>query len=283
MLRDPVPTQIAPRVQGVPESDPDGFIPEELLLTGITVIVPIWRGQSPPAPIGKPPHFDTLLVEMKRDDVVVFSTSTAHEVPIADLEFHIDIGPEHLTTDGVVEVMYTVINFVENESYSFPRRLTIDHIGIPRDLKLVSFPAGGDRVSLNCDSQPPIWEGVEVAVPALPDFVQVGDRCEVHWAGYLTPNGHGAPIDTTLLTIDRPLLNAEDISNGFSVTVEPYRPYIEPMVNAASATALYKIYRGTRLIGLSPRRMVKIDRTVPGQPPCGPAVNSELQYYQCAP
>jgi len=66
-------------------------------------------------------------------------------------------------------------------------------------------------------------------------------------------------------------LNAQEIAAGFSITVEPFVPHIEPMKKDASGKAGYSIYRGSRLIGSSRSEVVKIDRVIPGEDlPCGP-------------
>ena len=253
-----------PTVVGVDENDPDGYIPLELLQTGIEVRIPIW---PLPSPSGK---IDTLIVEMKRNGVVEFTSTTFHQNPISETEFFIPIGPQYLTVDGVVEVSYTTINYVGNTHPSDPRKLTIDHTPIPLRLPEVEFPAANLHGYLNCTTQPPIWLGVEVKVPPLPSFCRPDDICAVEWVGYQSLNGSGPPINTTYKRIDT-RLTALEISNGFSVTIEPFRPHVEPMINNASAVANYTLYRGTRKIGASVRRAVKIDRVIPGESqPCGP-------------
>ncbi|MFJ4196708.1 hypothetical protein [Pseudomonas sp. NPDC089534] len=254
-----------PRVVGVADDDPDGYIPEELLAQGIEVLVPIWPNPADPG------QTDKLIVEMKRNGVVVFSQRTEHPGPIAETQFTIAIGPAYLVDDGIVEVMYTTLNHFNNPAYSLPRKLTIDHTLIPKDLTEPNFPAANRNGYLNCSSEPPIWEGVEVKVPTLPDFVRVGDVCSVEWTGYLTLNGSGAPIAQTYKKIDKTIMNAQEIAQGFSVLVEPYRPHIEPMQKLASALANYTLYRGGRRIGVSLKGLVKIDRVIPGEEQlCGP-------------
>ena len=253
-----------PIVVGVDENDPDGNIPLELLQTGIEVRIPIWPSPSPP---GKT---DTLIVEMKRNGVVEFTSTTYHPTPISETEFFISIGPQYLIVDGVVEVTYTTRNYVGNPHSSYPRKLTIDHTPIPLNLKKVDFPAANLFGYLNCATQPPIWQGVEVKVPPLPSFCQPGDICAVEWVGYKSLNGSGQSINTTYKRINT-VLTTLDISNGFSVTVEPFRPHLEPMQDNASALANYTLYRGVKKIGASVRGLVRIDRVIPGESqPCGP-------------
>ncbi|ROM70577.1 hypothetical protein BK653_01410 [Pseudomonas brassicacearum] len=254
----------SPTVVGVDENDPDGYIPLNLLQTGIEVRIPVWPLPSPP---GKT---DTLIVEMKRNGIVEFSSTTYHLTPISETEFFISIGPQYLITDGVVEVSYTTKNYLQNPHPSFPRTLTIDHTPIPSNLTEVKFPAANLSGYLNCTTQPPIWEGVEVKVPPLPGFCRPGDICAVEWLGYQSLNDSGPPIPATYKRINT-TLTALQITNGFSVTIEPFRPHLEPMINKASALANYTLYRGSRRIGISAKNGVKIDRIIPGESqPCGP-------------
>jgi hypothetical protein len=255
----------APKVVGVADDDPDGHIPLELLLTGIEVVVPIWPKQSPDG------RQDTLIVYMKRGGAVVFRCEQTYATPIAEREFVIPIGPEYLTADGVVEVSYQTRNYVHNPSNSQVRKLTIDHMPVVRDLKEVTYPQVSFDGYLNCETQPPIWKGIEIAVPPLPAFVRSGDACRVEWIGYLSLNGSGMPIDRTYKLINKSSLTETEINEGFSVVVEPFVPHIEPMIEKASAIATYSIYRGLKLIGTSEKGLVKIDRVVTGEElPCGP-------------
>ncbi|MED7670553.1 hypothetical protein GXB78_25440 [Pseudomonas moraviensis subsp. stanleyae] len=254
-----------PKVVGVADDDPDGHIPPELLVTGIEVVVPIWPVQSPAG------RQDTLIVRMRRGTVIEFDWSKTYPTPINEREFVIPIGPEFLATDGVVEVFYQTRNYVQNPSNSLPRKLTIDHMPAVRDLPAVTYPKVNFHGYLNCKTQPPIWTGIEMAVPPLPAFVQSGDRFEVEWIGYLSLNGSGAAIDRTYKKITRSALTQTEIDKGFSVVVEPFVPHIEPMIDKASAIATYSIYRGLKLIGTSKKGLVKIDRVVSGEDlPCGP-------------
>ncbi|WLG82366.1 hypothetical protein PSH97_14540 [Pseudomonas cucumis] len=255
----------APTVLGVDENDPDGYIPPDLLLKGIDVRVPIWSKQSPD---GKQ---DRLIVVLERNGIAEFTSRTSYTTPISESEFIIPIGPEFLINDGVVDVSYTTMNWLNNPHPSLPRKLTIDHTLIPEDLAEVRFPGANLHGYLNCDTVPPIWEGVEVKVPPLPDFCRVGDICTLEWFGYLSLNGSDSPIAETYKRIDKRLLSDQEIKSGFSLTVEPYRPHIEPMQNKASAVANYTLYRGTRKIGASIKELVRIDRAIPGEElPCGP-------------
>ncbi|VVO09994.1 hypothetical protein PS718_03351 [Pseudomonas fluorescens] len=255
----------APKVVGVDDADPDGHIPLELLLKGIEVVVPIWPVPSPDG------RTDTLIVQTKRNGVVEFAWSKGYVNPISEREFIIPIGPQYLAVDGVIELHYETRNFVNNPAYSDPRKLTIDHMPVVRELPEARFPGVDHWGYLNCSTVPPIWEGIEIEVPPLPAFTKNGDRCVVEWVGYKTLNASGPPIDNTYLTCGRDPLTDADIRDGYGVTIGPFVPHIEPMINNASATVVYSIYRGDKLIGLSKAGIVKIDRMIPGEVlPCGP-------------
>jgi hypothetical protein len=260
-----VMTYDPPKVIGVADDDPDGVIPPSLLLTGIDVVIPIWPLQSPPG------REDTLIVQTRRGIAVEFNWSQVYPTPISDLEFIVRIGPEYLAVDGVIELGYQTRNYLSNPANSIPRKLTIDHMPVVRDLPEIKFPAASIWGYLNCATQPPIWTGIELKVPPLPTFVRSGDTCTVEWVGYLSLNGSGSPIQSTYKEITKKPLTNTDISNGYSEMVAPFVPHVQPMINKASAIATYSIYRGTKLIGKSKDGLVKIDRTVSGEDlPCGP-------------
>jgi hypothetical protein len=257
-----------PKVHGIDDSDPEGVIPPELLVTGIEAVVPIWPRQSPDG------TRDTLTVNITRGTTIEFTWSDSYLTPIKELEFIIPIGPEYLLVDGVVELSYETRNFLGNPAPSLPRKLTIDHMPVVRDLTPVEFPAATPHGYLNCSTSPPIWSGIEIKVPPLPVFTQAGDKCVVEWFGYLSPNGSGDPIDRTYKSLTKDPLAEQEIINGYSTVVGPFVPHIEPMINRASAVAHYSIYRGSKLIAVSKQKMVKIDRIVTGEiDPCGPVFN----------
>ena len=254
-----------PKVKGVADDDQEGYIPPELLQKGIEVVVPIWPVQSPDG------NTDTLIVHAAGSGNRPFEWKQSYVTPINVVEFTIPIGPEYLIIDGVVDVTYQTRNYLGNPADSLPRKLTIVHAPISENLPEVDFPAKNDGGYLNCESEPPIWSGVEVKVPPLPSFCKVGDVCRVEWVGYLSPNGSGDAITDTYKRIDKMLLSDLEIEKGFSVTIEPFIPHLEPMKNKASAIANYSIYRGAKLLGTSTEGMVRIDRVIPGEPlPCGP-------------
>lgn len=257
----------APKVNGVadPAVDPEGYIPLPLLLTGIDVVVPLWD-----EPATGPGERDIMTLRFEipgQRPVRIENTYTPTDIKP---EFIIHIGPEHLINDGVGELWYEVLNTADNPSFSLRRRLTIDHTPVPEDLDEATFPHANSWGYLNCSTLPPLWDGVTVNIPALTGF-KVGDRCEVLWRGYSSLNGSGPEIPSARKNISHPSLSDQDIREGYALLVEPYDTHIKPMVNKASATIVYSIYRGARLVGYSSAALVKIDRIVPGEElPCEP-------------
>lgn len=258
-----------PQVLGVadPDVDPEGHIPSELLLTGIDVVVPVWPN---PTPTDKEDEPDTLIVIFEQVGQPRVEISNDYAPSEIEPEFIIHIGPEYLTVNGVGELKYEVYIYAGNPAYSSSRQLTIDHTVVPINLEEAEFEHANKRGYLNCETDPPLWDGVTVRIPPLTAF-NVGDRCEVVWQGYLSSNGSGPPIVGTEKTIIRQALSAEDIREGFLLLIEPYETHIKPMVDDASATVVYSIYRGTKLVGRSKIALARIDRIIPGEElPCGP-------------
>ncbi|WP_082459011.1 hypothetical protein [Pseudomonas mandelii] len=256
----------APKVKGVadPDVDPEGYIPLPLLPKGIDVIVPLW-----PDPATEPGERDILTVRFEQPGQPPVKIENTYTPTDMKPEFIIHIGPEHLLNNGVVELWYELLNSADNPSFSFRRKLTIDHTPVPIDLKEVGFLYLTDWGYYNCITDPPIWFGIHFVVPPLTLF-KVGDKCEVTWRGYSTWNGSGDEIVDARWINVRQSLSDKDIREGYPLVVEPYDIHIEPMVSS-SATVVYRIYRGARLVGQSKTALVKIDRIISGQElPCGP-------------
>lgn len=257
----------APKVIGVadPDIDPEGYIPFPLLLTGIDVVVSLWD-----EPAKDPEERDILTVRFEQPGQLPVKIENTYTPADMKPEFIIRIGPEHLKNDGAGELWYELLNTADNSSESYRRQLTIDHTPIPNDLPPAKFSHVDGWGYLNCQTVPPLWDGVTVKIPALPGF-RVGDRCEVLWRGYSSLNASGAEISKARKRVNRPGLSDQDIREGFTLVIEPYDVHIKPMVNDASAMVGYRIYRGTRLVGGSQAAVAKIDRIISGNElPCGP-------------
>ncbi|WP_454868302.1 hypothetical protein [Pseudomonas farris] len=255
----------APKVIGVADDDSEGHIPLELLLTGIDVVVPLW-----PEPAKDPGERDVLKVRFEQFGQLPVNIEKTYLPADMKPEFIIHIAPEYLQNNGVGELWYELRDSADNPSFSFRRKLTINHTPVPSDLEEANFPHVNDEGYLNCSTKPPLWEGVTVKIPALLGF-NVGDRCEVLWRGYSSLNGSGPELVEARKTVIRPALSDSDIQNGYFVVIEPYAIHIKPMVDKDSATVEYRVYRGMRLVGISKIALVKIDRVIPGEIlPCGP-------------
>ena len=263
----------APKVLGVadPDVDPEGHIPIDLLLKGIDVVVPLW-----PDPATGPGERDVLTVRFEQPGQLPVRIPNTYSPEDMKPEFIIHIGPEFLTKDGVGELWYELLDSADNPSSSFRRRLTIDHTPIPGDLEEADF-VDAKLGYLNCQTNPPLWDGVTVKIPALAGFI-IGDRCEVLWRGFNSLNASGPEIISAQKTVIRPALSEQDIREGFSLVIEPYETHIKPMVNNASATVVYSVFRGAKLVGASETALVKIDRIIPGAEfPCEPPANVSME------
>ncbi|MHC8377398.1 hypothetical protein ACYZT3_15660 [Pseudomonas sp. MDT1-16] len=261
----------APKILGVadPDVDPEGHIPIELLLKGIDVVVPLW-----PEPAKDPGERDILTVSFEQPGEPLVSIQNTYEPDDMKPEFIIHLSPEYLKINDVGALWYEVHNIADNPSNSFPRRLTIDHPGTLEEADFVHATKWG---YLNCDTVPPLWDGVTVNIPALAGF-NVGDRCEVLWRGFSTLNGSGSEFISAKKTVIRPALSEQDIHEGFSVVIEPYETHIKPMVKNASATVVYTVYRDAKRVGKSKTATVKIDRIEPGEEfPCEPPANMSME------
>ncbi|WP_219097358.1 hypothetical protein [Pseudomonas sp. UMAB-40] len=257
----------APEVKGVddPDVDPEGYIPLPLLLTGIDVIVPLWD-----EPAMEPGERDILTVRFEQPGQLPVAIENIYTPADMKPEFVIHIGPEHLVNNGVGELWYEVLDTADNPSFSFRRKLTIDHTPIPMDLEEAGFLYRNNDGYYNCDTDPPIWSGIHVVIPPLTLF-QIGDRCKVIWRGYSSLNASGVQFVRARWINVRTALSDKDIREGYPLVVEPYDIHIAPMVKNSSATLVYQIYRGARLVGVSKTALVKIDRIRSGEElPCGP-------------
>ncbi|EUB84582.1 hypothetical protein [Pseudomonas sp. GM30] len=257
-----------PEVIGVedPDIDPDGHIPQELLLTGIDVVVPLWPDHAT-----DPGDRDLLTVyfELPRQPIVEIQTV----ITPADIksEFIVHIDAVYLQLDGIGQLWYQVMDTADNPSPSKPRNLTIDHTPIPRELEEPRFLDANINGYLSCSTQPPLWEGIRVRIPPLMGY-QREDRLELFWRAYPASwNASGLEYTRARKKFTPRLLSNTDISSGYEEAVLPYDVHVKPLVTEASATLQYRIYRGRKLIGVSKVALVKIDRIISGEPlPCGP-------------
>jgi len=259
-----IPILVAPTVEGVDPDDPDGHIPVEYLASGIVVVVPLW-----PNPAG-PGRTDSLQVKLRRGTPNDFDETTKYNGPVTQPEFRIPIAPSYLQGDGDAYVYYIYRNFADNPLDSFERKLTIDHGRIIADLDEAKFPQADELTGyINCNSVPPMWNGINVVIPPLLPF-RINDVCEMEWLGYLSANGSGSPVSVTRKVVRKRISTEAERREGFTLTVEPFVPHIEPMKERASAAVVYTIFRGAKRVGVSKRSVVKVDRVRTGVGYCPP-------------
>ncbi|WP_192561171.1 hypothetical protein [Pseudomonas gozinkensis] len=256
-----------PQVIGVLDhsQDPEGHVPSELLPQGLDVVVPLW-----PSYATQPGDRDKLVV--RYEQVGQIPVVIINEYLPADIkpEFVIHIEPKYLLSDGVGKLWYEVYDTADHPSFSDHRNLTIDHSPVRDDLEMVTFRDADPWGTVHCFTEPAIWTGIWLVIPALTGS-KVGDRCEVTWRGYGPSSSGSVEIPRTRWENIRQSLSDQDVKTGYSLTVNPYVPHIEPMVANASATVIYRIFRGARLVGMSKVATLKISRMLAGDPvPCGP-------------
>ncbi|WLH33208.1 hypothetical protein PSH79_14785 [Pseudomonas sp. FP2196] len=265
LLADP------PTVDGVPDSDPDGRLPAEVLLNGGVARVPLW-----PIHADTPGKTDLLEVFWRQDAVTTLIYSDPKAGPITETEFLIPLDKDLFKGDGVAFLYYRVRpQPFGNPLTSEEKKLTIDRSVIPLPLLLdAQFPDVDFWGYLNCETVRPIWNGVYVKVP-FQDLME-NDVCELSWRGFSVLNGSEEfYVEGTAGQLSHVLSRAEaDNRNGFTLPSIPFSPYLQQLINNCSITAMYKIRRAGDYIGQSRNALAKIDRLVVGSDlPCGPALN----------
>jgi hypothetical protein len=253
----------APQVVGVDVNDPEGLIPIELIAKGLDGIVKRWENYP-----DQPPRKDRLKVAWEFAGTVTWVFDELI-YPVPPEQLIIKIDPGYLAENGVAYLSYEVCLEDLNCIPSAKRKLTIDNT--PVDLLAPKFPSANFDGYLNCDTDPPLWDGVRVKVLPDPGFA-LGDVLIVHWEGYKSLNGSGSPIANTYKQIRKKILTLEELDEGVEVLIEPFVPHVEPMINKASALARYSLERNGRIVRRSKDGLVRIDRVISGEEiPCGPS------------
>lgn len=251
-------------IDGVSDTDPDGLIPADKLLTGTTGRIPRWLNfPAPPAP-GQPADYTKLYVYWRQNgvDTLIFSATYTH---VDDRpEFTFPITPQQMSVNGVAYIYYVLEGVSGNEDPSPERKLTVDHSVVPTFAE-PQFPDATIFGYLNCTSVKPVFEGVRVSIRPENGFA-VLDECVLIWQGFENLNGTGDEL--TPPHEFRRVINQADVDNGFIMLI-PFDPYVRPMVDDDSATARYTMYRAGVRLGVSFKGLVKIDRTLPGGTLCG--------------
>lgn len=255
-------TAVIPGVVGVDPSDPEGFLPADASVTGLTVIVPKWPNFPEDGSFSS-----TLVIYFKINGTNVEVFKDSYTGPNSDIEFLIPVLASFLPAAGSFDLLYNV--FSPNIDPSPERKLTLT-IAVPVVLEEPEFPDATLWRYLNCGKVRPddpeslfIWEGVRIEVP-FDDRFAAGDEIELTWQGWSNLNGTGNAL-TPPVKFTMPVL-ASDVSlaKNIKFVVQPFIPYIEPMKDKASARAVYDLIRGGVPIARSvDTGIVKIDRVIP--------------------
>lgn len=138
-----------------------------------------------------------------------------------------------------------------------PSQLVNINIAPPVRFPRPEFPNANSNAWLNCDTKPPIWDGVRVHVLKHPD-IKIGDEVRLKWQGTLGFGGNQPIPETTEVFVD--YWSAAHEAQGYYECVVPYVPYVKPMKDDAGAYAEFTVWRNKNRIGSSLIRYIKIDR-----------------------
>lgn len=179
------------------------------------------------------------------------------EIPWVAIELDLDNRtlPVYYTTSNGVNLQHARVTEVDVS------------IVLIEDLKAPTFPHATKFGYLNCCSVPRLWEGVTVHIEGSVHFA-ANDRIEMTWQGCDSLNGTN-PIPGVTDTFTK-TLNATEAANGFDIVVLPYESLIEPMIDNASATAQYELFKADGGYGRSEMDFVKIVRKLPSGQVCSP-------------
>ena len=240
-------------VEGIDDSDLEGYVPLHILRDGTRIGIPYWPGPLPN---------DELQVLLRRNGSSIEIFSGFYDPPQEPM-LYVPLTPEDLAPDGVAFLSYIVWKGAGgNDDTSPERKLTIDHTPL-LVLEEPCFPHATLWGYLNNNTIPSLTCGVTVAVPGSKGIAIPGDRVKVHWQGYLSLNGSGAPVANTYGAFDK-TLQQQDIDNGYKQVV-PFDPHIKPLIDNDSALVYWQLFRNGRLRGQSKKVSAKIDRVTPGE------------------
>lgn len=116
---------------------------------------------------------------------------------------------------------------------------------------------------LTCSTQPPIWYGVEVAIPADRNILH-GDLITLRFQGYgQYPNVD--PDPNVVETLEH-YWDAVADASGYNFWIRDVERVIRPLKENAGGEASYLVSRAGTIIGRSVPRFVQFDRVVPSSP-----------------
>lgn len=246
----------------------DQVLPADAHLNGVTLRIPPWP--APSIILGRSDQLEIWILEPGASDETRFYDNL-FPVPVVFPDA-IHLSAQYLQQIGDITLRYRVTAGDHGNPDDAIPQVFILKRPIPVNLKEPLFPNATPLSGFfNCDTSPSIWVEVVVRVPAQPGIFLANDVCELEWEGFRSLNGVN-PIPGTALRIEK-ILSQEDVTStiGFDFKIESkhYITHIRP-IEYGSATCAYAHYRNGVALGRSELNFVKIDRRVPGNPPCGP-------------
>ncbi|MFP0198762.1 hypothetical protein ACKJSM_26825 [Pseudomonas sp. PHC1] len=264
LLADP------PTVDGIPESDPDGNVPADVLINGGTARVKRWPNYA-----DQPNKTDELLVywDLDGDKKTIYQKNL--DGPITELELPIALDADLFAKNGTAKLYYSVRAVKPlpgNRVDSQEKKLTIDRsiIPLPKLLRPI-FPDADIWGQLHCSSNRPIWIGVFVVVPF--QGFKKDDICEWVWKGFSVPTNDDRYFVESTFGQFSYTLSEVDANNrsGFELPLIPFDPHVKPLIDNCAGSVVYKIKRAGAYVGQSWVGVVKIHRRPAGQlDPCDP-------------
>lgn len=249
----------------------DGVLPPAASTDGARLLIPIWP--NPSVIIGKSDLLEIWVTEPGASTETLFY-SNLFPVPVTIPPFFL-LPAQYLQRNGNIALRYRVTQGDSgNEDTSLPQTFIVRR-PVPVNLKEPTFPNTTLWGYLNCSSSPKVWEAVHIKVPAQPGRFGLGDEFVLDWKGFDSLNGV-RPIPGTALQVSKTLTKT-DVDEGplFILGNDKYEQYIKP-IEYGSALAHYTHFRNGIALGQSEVGLLKIDRKLPGKPPCGPALAGGL-------
>lgn len=164
-------------------------------------------------------------------------------------------------------VYYQTDNGVNQQSS--PDQIVAVNLITPVVYSKPSFPQSFLHSSrfLNCDTQPPIWQVVNVVVNPAPNVLKPGDLVVLTWQGFRRYLNEDA-ILSTAHTMSH-VWQAGETSHTFQIT--DYENLIKPLRDYSAGSAKYSVVRNGVEIGYSDTKYVPIDRKNGAGGFCGPS------------
>ncbi|WP_285434070.1 hypothetical protein [Pseudomonas sp. fls2-241-R2A-110] len=245
----------------------DRVLPPVTSTDGARLLIPKWP--NPSVIIGNSDLLEIWVTEPGANIETLFY-SNPFPVPVTIPNFFL-LPAQYLQRNGNIDLKYRVTQGDSgNEDTSLPQTFIVRR-PVPVNLEEPTFPNTTLWGYLNCSSSPKVWEAVHIKAPVQPGRFSLGDECVLGWEGFDSLNGV-RPIPGTALQVSKTLTKT-DVEEGplFVLGNDKYEQYIKP-IQYGSALAHYTLFRNGIALGKSAVGLLKIDRTLPGQPPCGPVL-----------